>query len=344
MYRGFAGWAAAPSPRAAGANAERIRNTRIFAQSWGQVPSTVNAWDVDGGAPSTFPPSPLAVSPGAVNAEVRSVITELVERVIAAQRVSVGTGVSEFDFGATPNRSRPRAQGSVGVSGDTNAHLAGSAQDGAPTTVVVGAAIPAQTKTADALPSGSHVVPSSAKSGPVGPAQVSPIAIAHPHSYGDRPTLWRPWAPWFAASVETVRAAEGQAALLAVPTNGESVIPYLAELSWFTRFKYSLSGKHAKYHRASNKLYKRLTVLRELRDRMIYAGVGHKRVRTDLNVAAAEEVARKVIREDLESDSPLLSKGEECWYKRALVEVYFIKDDDESFLELLGRATARAGA
>lgn len=351
MFRTFGGWAAAP--RRAHTHSETFSNHRTTAQSWGQVKPVVTGFDIEPEHPIA-PNSPPAVLTRCLDQEPESVIADvlssLVDQVVvtnASLNPSDPENAWELALANKGKRNRcvrsrptvvaPGGAAPLVVSGNTPLPTTVEAVDGGFDAADLPAAIAAVEVLAQAVHAQMKVEASAAKSEPDdGSAHETPAPIVHPVT---RPSLFRGWGPWFRQTVEVVRAAEGQAALLAVGTNGERDIPVQPELSWFTRFKYSLSAKHTKYHRASNKLHRRLRVLRVLRDRMIFAGVGHKRVRSDLNIAAAEELARKVIREDLESKESIITcAGDACWFKRALVEVYFVKDDDESFLELLGKS------
>lgn len=133
------------------------------------------------------------------------------------------------------------------------------------------------------------------------------------------------------------RAAVGKADLLAVGTNGEDDVPYASGQSFLTRLKNRLLGRSAKtYHRAANKFSKRVRILRGLRDEMIFNGVGHKRERNALNVAAAEELAKRVVSKAVEEGQ--IARIDSRWFKQALVESYFIKDDDDAWWASLGEA------
>lgn len=126
------------------------------------------------------------------------------------------------------------------------------------------------------------------------------------------------------------RAAEGVAQFIGIGTNGEQDIPMVTGQGFWTRLANRMVGRsHKSYHRASNKFVKRARVLRLLREEMIFAGVGHKRERTALNVAAAEELARKVVSNAI--DGGVVDKGDARWYRSGLVESFFVKDDDDQF-------------
>jgi len=126
------------------------------------------------------------------------------------------------------------------------------------------------------------------------------------------------------------RAAEGLAQFISVGTNGERDVPHVSGQGFLTRLLNRVAGRsHKSYHRASNKFHKRIVVLRELREEMIFTGVGHKRERTTLNLAAAEELARKVTSRAIEDGR--IDGADSRWYKQGLVESFFIKDDDDAF-------------
>jgi len=136
-----------------------------------------------------------------------------------------------------------------------------------------------------------------------------------------------------------VRAAEAVAALVAVGTNGEDDVKYSASLSVVDRIKNFLVGRsHSVRHRAANKFHKRVRQLRELRDEMIFLGVAHKRIKTPLNEAAAHELARRIVKDA--ADRGEVAAGDRRWFCGALVESFFVRDDDDQFFAALGAAMA----
>jgi hypothetical protein len=79
-----------------------------------------------------------------------------------------------------------------------------------------------------------------------------------------------------------------------------------------------------------------MKLLRNLREDMIYTGVGHKRERTNLNLAAAEELAKKVVSKAI--DDGIVEARDARWFKNGLVETYFVRDDDDAFWASLAAA------
>jgi hypothetical protein len=154
-----------------------------------------------------------------------------------------------------------------------------------------------------------------------------------------RPNIFCLGVPEFSAMTTRVRAAQAVAALVSEPTMGEESIAVEPRVGFLDRVGYALLGKHKTYHRASNKFQKRIATLRELRELMIFKGIGHKRVRNPLNMAAAEELARRVL-SDAEEEGKV-GRRELGWYKRALVELYFVKDDDDTFFAQMAVADMR---
>lgn len=134
------------------------------------------------------------------------------------------------------------------------------------------------------------------------------------------------------------RAAEGLAQFVGVGTNGESDVAFLSGQTFFTRLLNRVFNNQKSYHRASNKFFKRLRQLRALREEMIFTGVGHKREKTPLNVAAAEELAKKIVSRAIDDGTILQSDAR--WFKNGLVETYFVKDDDDQFWAGLAAAPA----
>lgn len=135
------------------------------------------------------------------------------------------------------------------------------------------------------------------------------------------------------------RAAGAKATFISVGTTGESDVAYTTGQTFWVRLRNRLFGRsQCTYHRASNKMFKRMRVLRELREEMIFKGVEHKRVRDKLNLAAAEELAKRVVA-DAEEKGVVLAY-ERRWFKQALVETYFIGDDDDEFWTRMAAAPA----
>lgn len=133
------------------------------------------------------------------------------------------------------------------------------------------------------------------------------------------------------------RAAAAKAVFLSLGTNGEEDIAYRSGLSLFAKLRNLAIGRKAtNYHRASNKFFKRVKILRELRDEMLFDSVGQKRVKTPLNEAAAEELARRVVARAVENGR--ISDSERRWYRQGLVETFFIRDDDDAFWGGVGAA------
>lgn len=135
---------------------------------------------------------------------------------------------------------------------------------------------------------------------------------------------------WRDRMQDAERAADAKAALLGVGTNGEVDVSMASGQSFLTKLANRVVGRsHKSYHRASNKMFKRLRTLRDLREEMLFSGVGHKRERNALNVAAAEELAKKVVSKAV--DDQVIPRADVRWFKQALVETFFVRDDDDDF-------------
>lgn len=137
-------------------------------------------------------------------------------------------------------------------------------------------------------------------------------------------------------NVETqLRAAEARAALDAVGTMGEDDEARAANVPWYTWARYRVfSRRHATKHRAANKLHKRVRILKDLKAQMVFTGGERNANPTPLQMMAANELAKRVIRDAY--DEGLVGKEELGWYKTALTRVYFIQDEDDEFLSVLG--------
>nr|WRQ65085.1 hypothetical protein [Tolivirales sp.] len=163
--------------------------------------------------------------------------------------------------------------------------------------------------------------------GETGPKQVSVFK---------RTPLFGGRCEWKDRMEDDERAAEGVAQFISVGTNGEADVTYMGGQDFWTRLLNRYYIRSRSYHRASNKFCKRLRVLRELREDMIYTGVGHKRERTALNLAAAEELAKKVVSKAIEDER--IPARDARWFKNGLVETYFVRDDDDTFWTSLAQA------
>nr|WRQ65949.1 hypothetical protein [Tolivirales sp.] len=163
--------------------------------------------------------------------------------------------------------------------------------------------------------------------GETGPKQVSVFK---------RTPLFGGRCEWKDRMEDDERAAEGVAQFISVGTNGEADVAYMGGQDFWTRLLNRYYIRSRSYHRASNKFCKRLRVLRELREDMIYTGVGHKRERTALNLAAAEELAKKVVSKAIEDGR--IPARDARWFKNGLVETYFVRDDDDTFWTSLAQA------
>jgi hypothetical protein len=144
----------------------------------------------------------------------------------------------------------------------------------------------------DGVPPGPPPPPGGGPTGESG--QKAKEASPQQTSVFKRGPLFSGRCEWKDRMEDDERAAEGLAQFLSVGTNGEADVAYLSGQSFWRRLMNRWYVSHKSYHRASNKFCKRMKLLRNLREDMIYTGVGHKRERTNLNLAAAEELAKKV--------------------------------------------------
>lgn len=165
---------------------------------------------------------------------------------------------------------------------------------------------------------------------PPGPAPLNGGgAVPQQVSVFQRGPLFNGRCAWKDQMEDDERAAEGVAQFLSVGTNGEADVTFMSGQDFWTRLLNRYYVRRKSYHRASNKFCKRLRLLRVLREDMIFTGIGHKRERTALNLAAAEELAKKVVTKAI--DSGTIPARDARWFKNGLVETYFIRDDDDTF-------------
>nr|WRQ65199.1 hypothetical protein [Tolivirales sp.] len=159
----------------------------------------------------------------------------------------------------------------------------------------------------------------------------APAAPAAPQqvSVFKRGPLFSSRCEWKDQMEDEERAAEAVAQFLSVGTNDEADVAFMSGQGFWTRLLNRWYIRHKSYHRASNKFCKRLRILRQLREEMIFTGVGHKRERSALNLAAAEELAKKVVTKAI--DDKVIPPRDARWFKNGLVETYFVKDDDDTF-------------
>lgn len=97
---------------------------------------------------------------------------------------------------------------------------------------------------------------------------------------------------------------------------------------------------HGKYHRAANRWHQRLRLLRKLREELIFESSEVKRVRTDANVAWIAIGARKLVAKNVEEG--VIDRRHARWFRAALTETFFLKDDDDEFVETLRGSFGRA--
>ncbi|APG76494.1 hypothetical protein 1 [Hubei tombus-like virus 7] len=97
---------------------------------------------------------------------------------------------------------------------------------------------------------------------------------------------------------------------------------------------------HRKYHRAANRWHQRLRLLRQLREELIFESSEVKRVRTDANVAWIAIGARKLVAKQVEEGK--IDRRHARWFRSALTETFFLKDDDDEFVDTLRGSFARA--
>lgn len=131
-----------------------------------------------------------------------------------------------------------------------------------------------------------------------------------------------------------IRASQARAALDAVGTIGEDDVQTTANypiLSWVRHALFH--KKHSTVHRAANKLHKRVKILKELKSQMLFHGSERPARPTNLQILSANELAKRVVRDAVDDDT--ITQKEAGWYKLALVKVYFIQDEDDTFLSCL---------
>jgi hypothetical protein len=188
---------------------------------------------------------------------------------------------------------------------------------------------------APGAPSGNPGVVTAAVAGaPVPLTTVPPVGASLPAM--PRPGFAGILAYLRGDAVEICRASQMRALFASVDTMGEDDVAHQARIGVFTWLRARVFSGHKTYHRATNKMFKRVKVLKELREQMIFHGAAGIRVKTPLAVNASAELARRVIRDALEDK--VIEKSECGWYRKMLTELYFIEDEDEVFARLVASA------
>jgi hypothetical protein len=133
-----------------------------------------------------------------------------------------------------------------------------------------------------------------------------------------------------------VIAAEAAASFVSISYDEEREVGVRSGARWWDKFTSGVFGSYKSYHRASNRWHKRLHLLRELREELLFESADIKRIRTPVNEQWVGINARKCVAKRVECGD--IESRHAHWYKSALVEVFFMKDDDDLFMEALRSA------
>jgi len=130
-----------------------------------------------------------------------------------------------------------------------------------------------------------------------------------------------------------IRAAEVKASFINTSYDDEPEANYQPDNGVFDVLKARFGGHYGKYHRASNRWHGRLKLLRELREELRFESAEIRQVRDKTNEAWVGINARKIITKYV--DNGALERRHSSWFRAALVEVFFMKDDDDEFMSQL---------
>jgi len=167
--------------------------------------------------------------------------------------------------------------------------------------------------------------------GPVWPAHLRPRDVRPKSTIGAHLLGWFR-SPYFRSATQRVIAGEAVAAFKGLSYDDEADIHVSSGVSVFDKVRANF-GSYGSYHRASNRWYKRLETLRSLREELLFESADIRRVRSPTNEQWVGLNARKVVSKRVENGG--IESRHAHWYKSALVEVFFLKDDDDSFFEAL---------
>lgn len=150
-------------------------------------------------------------------------------------------------------------------------------------------------------------------------------------------TIFR--TPFFQGATQRVIAAEAVAKFQAASYDEEQAVEVRTGAGLFDKLL-SNFGSYGSYHRSSNRWHRRLQQLRELREELMFESSDVRRIRTPVNEQWVGVNARKVVAKQVEAGT--IESRHAHWFKSALVEVFFMKDDDDRFLESLRGAYERS--
>lgn len=137
-----------------------------------------------------------------------------------------------------------------------------------------------------------------------------------------------------------VRASEVKAGFLSTSYDEEPEAAYGPKNGWYDLLVSKFGGSYSKYHRAANRWHKRLALLRVMREELLFESAEVRRVRTPTNEVWVGITARKIVQRAI-GDGQI--ERRHCqWYRAALVEVFFMEDDDDTFAAALRGSLAKA--
>lgn len=147
--------------------------------------------------------------------------------------------------------------------------------------------------------------------------------------------VWKsfPEWTWGKAATQRIVAAEVKAAFINKSYDDEPEGDVVAKVTLSDAVMSTATGRGKSYHRAANRWHLRLQKLRELREELLFESAEIRRQRTPTNEVWVGIVARKIVQKRI--DEKDIERRHGHWYKSALVEAFFIEDDDDTMLAAL---------
>jgi len=134
-----------------------------------------------------------------------------------------------------------------------------------------------------------------------------------------------------------VDAHDHVAAFMSLSNDDYGIAESASAAPWYLRLVGAWrDGRQCTRHRAALRWKHRMALLRELRSRMLFESSDIRRIRNPVNVAWAGNIARKVV--SAARDAGEVDARASAWFRRALVTVYFLEDEDDAFLAGLEEA------
>lgn len=142
------------------------------------------------------------------------------------------------------------------------------------------------------------------------------------------------------AAANRIRGNEVKAAFVNTSYDEEPEAGYKPDDRLMDVLVAKFGGAYNKYHRASNRWHKRLGLLRQMREELLFESAEIRRVRTPTNETWVGINARRIVQKAV--DDGRVERRHCQWFRSALVEVFYIEDDDDTFTGVLRGSLVKA--